>query len=135
MGNVGRAPEMKFTAQGVPVATFRMATTEFWRDRDGQLQEHTEWHTIVAWRSLADIVQKILQRGSRVYLEGKLQTRIFEDQNGTRKYFTEVVAEELIVLDGRRDDDTGYDARDSGGFRPPSADPVEPPPSENDIPF
>lgn len=107
IGNVGKDPDVNYTPSGIPVAQFRLATTESWKDKDGQYQEHTEWHTVVAWRGLAEVIQKLVHRGSRVYIEGKLQTRIFEDQNGNKKYFTEVVADNMLLLDGRKAEESG----------------------------
>jgi single-strand DNA-binding protein len=106
IGNVGKDPDVNFTASGIPVAQFRLATTESRKDKDGQYQEHTEWHTIIAWRGLAEIIQRLVHRGSRIYVEGRLQTRIFEDQSGTKKYFTEVVADNILLLDGRRSEES-----------------------------
>ncbi len=105
IGNVGKDPDVNFTGSGIPVAQFRLATTESRKDKEGQYQEHTEWHTIIAWRGLAEIIQRLVHRGSRVYIEGRLQTRIFEDQSGVKKYFTEVVADNMLLLDGRRPDE------------------------------
>lgn len=130
IGNVGKDPDVNYTASGIPVAQFRLATTESRKDKEGQYQEHTEWHTIIAWRGLAEIIQRLVHRGSRVYIEGRLQTRIFEDQTGTKKYFTEVVADNMLLLDGRKSED----AAPSGGDFSHSA-PAESAASEDDIPF
>lgn len=102
IGNVGKEPEVNFTPSGVKVAQFRMATTETWKDRDGALQEHTDWHTIIAWRGLADVVEKLVRRGSRVYVEGKIQSRSFDDKEGHKRYVTEVVADNLLMLDVKK---------------------------------
>jgi single-strand DNA-binding protein len=106
IGNVGKEPDVNFTAQGIPVAQFRLATTETHKDKDGQYREHTEWHTIIAWRGLAEIVQRLVHRGSRVYIEGKLQTRIFDDASGNKKYFTEVVADNMLLLDAKKPEES-----------------------------
>lgn len=99
IGNLGRDPELRYTASGVPVATFTLATTEEWRDKNtGNKQEHTEWHRIVAWRRLGEICGEYLHKGSKVYIEGKLRTRAWEDKDGNTRYTTEIVAQTLQIL-------------------------------------
>lgn len=102
IGNVGRNPELKFTPSGIPVTSFRMATTETWKDRDGNLQEHTDWHTVVAWRGLAEVIHKLVKKGSRVFIEGRIQTRSFEDKNGNRKHVVEILADNMLLIEGRK---------------------------------
>lgn len=102
IGNVGKDPDVHFTPSGVKVAQFRMATTETWKDKEGAIQEHTDWHTIIAWRGLADVVEKLIHRGSRVYIEGKIQSRSFDDKEGNKRYVVEVVAENLLNLDSKK---------------------------------
>lgn len=102
IGNVGKDPELKHTPSGIPVVSFNLATTDSWKDRSGNLQEHTDWHTIVAWRGLAEICQKLVKKGARVYIEGKLQTRKIEDKNGNRKHIVEILADNMLLLDGKR---------------------------------
>lgn len=104
IGNVGKDPEINYTSSGIPVAMVRLATTETWKDKDGNVQEHTEWHTVVAWRGLAEIMNKIVHRGSRIYVEGKIQNRVFDDKDGNKRYLTEIVAENLLLLDSGRND-------------------------------
>lgn len=101
IGHLGADPELRYTPTGVPVATFRIATNETWRDADGNLQERTEWHTIVVWRKLAELTNDLLKKGSRVYIEGRLQTRTYEDKNGIRRTVTEIVADDVILLEPR----------------------------------
>ena len=101
VGNLGADPEHKHTQAGKQVASFNVATTERWRDQDGQQQESTEWHRIVAWDRLAEICGNYLHKGSRVYIEGKLQTRKWQDQSGNDRYTTEIVAREMKILDGK----------------------------------
>lgn len=101
IGNLGADPEIRYTQNGTPVATFNIATTERWKDQEGQMQESTEWHRIVAWRKLADICGQYLQKGSRVYIEGKIQTRKWQDQNGVERYTTEIQAREMKMLSPR----------------------------------
>ncbi|MDX1622453.1 MAG: single-stranded DNA-binding protein [Gemmatimonadota bacterium] len=106
IGNLGADPELRHTASGVAVATFSLATNWTRRTEDGETEENTEWHNVVVWRRLAEICQEYLQKGSKVYLEGRIQTRSWEDaKTGQRRYMTEVVANEMIMLDrpgGRR---------------------------------
>lgn len=101
IGHVGADPELRYTPSGVPVATFRIATNETWRDAEGNMQERTEWHTIVVWRKLAELTNELLKKGSRVYVEGRLQTRTYEDKNGIRRTVTEIVADDIILLEAR----------------------------------
>jgi single-strand DNA-binding protein len=109
IGNLGKDPELRYTTAGVPVATFSLATNESWKDQDGNLQERTEWHNIVAWRKLAEICGEWLKKGKKVYIEGRLQTRSYDDKNtGTKKYITEIVADNMIMLDGRGTADAGH---------------------------
>jgi single-strand DNA-binding protein len=102
IGNVGKDPEVHFTPSGVKVAQMRLATSETWKDKDGAVQEHTDWHTIIAWRGLADVVERLVKRGSRLYVEGKIQSRSFDDRDGNKKYVTEIIADSLLVLDAKR---------------------------------
>lgn len=102
IGNVGKDPEVNFTPTGVKVAQFRLATSETWKDKDGAVQEHTDWHTIIAWRGLADVVEKLVRRGTRIYVEGKIQSRSFEDRDGNKRYVTEIVADNLLLLDPKK---------------------------------
>jgi len=127
IGNLGKDPELKYTPSGVAVATFSIATSEQWKDQEGNAQEKTEWHNIVAWRKLAEIVGEYLKKGKKVYIEGKLQTRNYE-KDGVKRYITEIVADQLIMLD-------------SGGQRSASPAMEESVPShtgapkEDDLPF
>ncbi len=111
IGNLGADPELRYTPNGVAVATFNLATNERWPDKDGNFQEHTEWHRVVAWRKQAEIVGEYLKKGSQVYVEGKLRTRSWEDQNGVKRYQTEIIVQNLQML-GRR-----------GEAEPPAAEP------------
>ncbi len=101
IGNLGADPEIRFTQSGVAVATLRLATSERWKGQDGQMQEHTEWHRVILWRRLAEIARDYLQKGSRVYIEGKLQTRKWQDQNGNDRWTTEIVGREMKMLSPR----------------------------------
>ena len=101
IGNLGADPEVRYTPDGVPVANFSLATSESWNDRtSGEKQERTEWHRLVLWRKLAEIAGQYLKKGSKIYVEGKLQTRSWDDQSGQKRYTTEVVANSMEMLDG-----------------------------------
>lgn len=101
IGNLGKDPEIRYTQSGTAVATFNVATTERWKDKEGQMQESTEWHRVVAWQKLAETCGEYLHKGSKVYIEGKLQTRKWQDQNGNDKYTTEIVANVMKMLTPR----------------------------------
>ena len=101
IGNLGRDPEIRYTTDGTPVANFSLATSESWTDKNGTRQEHTEWHTIVAWRQLADICKKYLSKGRQVYIEGRLQTREWNDRDGNKRRTTEVIATQMVMLGSR----------------------------------
>lgn len=102
IGNVGREPRLKHTPGGIPVVTFRLATTETWKERNGSVREHTDWHTVVAWRGLAQTTNKVIQKGDKVYVEGKIQTRIFDDKTGVRKTVVEILADNVLLIGRNR---------------------------------
>ncbi len=121
IGNVGQNPEVRYTgdaSNGAKVATIRLATTERYRDRNGNLQEHTEWHSIVVWRNTADVVEKYVKKGTQLYIEGRLRTRSWDDQNGNKRYVTEIMADTLQLLGRRQDgqEQNGYGASQQGGY-------------------
>ena len=97
IGNLGADVEIRYTQDGTPAASFTVATTERWKGNDGQMHEQTEWHRVTAWRRLAEICGEYLSKGSRVYIEGKLKTRSYE-QDGQKRYVTEIVASEMKML-------------------------------------
>ena len=103
IGNVGRDPEMQILEGNIGVAKFPLATTETFKDKNGNLVSQTEWHTVVLWRGLADLAQKYLHKGSLVYIEGRLRTRNWEDKDKNKKFITEVVGDNLVMLDKRKD--------------------------------
>jgi len=103
VGRLGKDPELRYTPSGTAVVTFSMATTENYKDRDGQKQEKTEWHNIVAWRQLAEICGKFLHKGKQVYIEGKIQTRSYDDRDGNKRYITEIVVDQMQML-GSKDE-------------------------------
>jgi len=102
IGNVGRDPEMRYLQSGEPVTTFSLATNRRWTGTDGQPRDETEWHNVVAWRKLAEQCNEYLSKGRKVYIEGRLQTRSWDDQaSGQKKYRTEIVADRMLMLDSR----------------------------------
>ncbi|GEN27924.1 hypothetical protein HVA01_15700 [Halovibrio variabilis] len=108
IGNLGQDPEVRFTPSGTAVANLNLATTDTWMDRQsGQRQERTEWHRVVMFNKTAEIAQQYLKKGSKVYIEGRLQTRKWQDQNGQDRYSTEIVANDMQMLDGRSGDYQG----------------------------
>jgi len=116
IGNLGQDPEVRFTPSGTAVANLNLATTDTWMDRQsGQRQERTEWHRIVLFNKTAEIAQQYLKKGSKVYIEGRLQTRKWQDQNGQDKYSTEIVANDMQMLDSRGGDFGGQQGGQYGG--------------------
>jgi single-strand DNA-binding protein len=101
IGRLGRDPEVRYTPSGSAVASFSMATNERWTDSEGQRQERTEWHNIVVWRKLAEICGKYLKKGGLVYIEGRLQTREWDDRDGNKRRTTEVIASNMQMLESR----------------------------------
>ena len=101
IGNLGRDPEIRYTPDGSPVANFSLATSENWTDKSGSRQEHTEWHTIVAWNRLADLCNKYLSKGRQVYIEGRIRTREWNDREGNKRRTTEVIATQMVLLGTR----------------------------------
>jgi single-strand DNA-binding protein len=101
IGNIGQDPAVRYTPAGVAIANLSLATSESWKDQQGQKQERTEWHRIVAYRKLAEIIGEYVRKGSKIYIEGKLQTRKWQDKDGHDRYTTEIVADEMQMLDGK----------------------------------
>jgi single-strand DNA-binding protein len=143
VGNLGKDPEMKYTASGAAIANITVATSESWNDKQtGEKQEKTEWHRVVFFRRLAEVVGEYLRKGSQVYIEGKLQTRKWQDQNGQDRYSTEVVANEMQMLGGRAGEASNRPQQGGSGFRnnPPAQQaPAQSAPdndfADDDIPF
>lgn len=132
IGNLGRDPEVRSTQTGRPVANFTLATNRRWTDNQGQRQEQTEWHNIVCWGRQAEVAGQYLRKGKQIYVEGRIQTRSWEDrQSGEKKYMTEIVCDNFQMLGGRNDRGGGGPSYDS----PPDRDGVDEGPEDDDIPF
>lgn len=110
IGNLGKDPDVQYLEGNIAVAKFPLATTETYKDRAGKLISQTEWHTVVLWRGLAELAQKYLHKGSLIYVEGRLRTRSWDDREGNKKFATEIVGDNLIMLDKRNDGAGGYHA-------------------------
>jgi single-strand DNA-binding protein len=123
IGNLGKDPDVQFLEGNIGVAKFPLATTETFKDKTGKLVSQTEWHTIVLWRGLAELAQKYLHKGSLVYIEGRLKTRSWDDKDGNRKFATEIVGDNLIMLDKRAKEGGAYDGH--GDDMPPLGEPSE----------
>ena len=135
VGNVGKDPEVRYSQSGTPVANFSLATNERFKDRNDEWQERTEWHSIVAWQRLAEIIGEYVAKGSKVYVEGKLQTTSWDDrQSGERKYRTQVVARALVLLDSRGNVRNSQAANDRSPGETEAA-PTAPSEALEDIPF
>ena len=127
IGNLGKNPEVRYTASGMAVATFSLATSEKFKNKGGEWEERTEWHNVTLWDRLAEIAGEYLGKGKTVYLEGRLQTRKWQDKEGKDRYTTEIVGEKMQMLS----------KKDSGRDSDPAADSFQQPPdvSGDDIPF
>ncbi len=145
IGRLGRDPEIRYTKSGGAVANFSLATTDTWKDREGQKQERTEWHNIVAWGPKADFAQNYLKKGKLIYVEGRLQTRDWTDDKNIRHYRTEVVINNILFMEKRTDTGAGPPAAEEGIYGAPGGQEQPPvregPPDEegayleDDIPF
>ncbi|MFM7217500.1 MAG: single-stranded DNA-binding protein [Bacteroidota bacterium] len=127
VGNVGKDPEVKYLEGGVPVAKFPLATSESYKNREGQRVEQTEWHNIVLWRGLAEVAEKYVRKGKQLYIEGKIRTRSYEE-NGTKKYFTEIIADSMTLLGDPR-------GNSNNGSQPEGSMTVSTSASSDDLPF
>jgi single-strand DNA-binding protein len=127
IGRLGKDPEMRFTPSGRAVTNFTMATSDYWMDQNNERQERTEWHRIVAWGKLAETCAKILAKGKLVYIEGRLQTRAWDDRDGNKRYTTEIVANAMQIL-SPMDSSESKDYSDTGAV-------TQEPEGFDDIPF
>jgi len=131
IGNLGKDPDVQYIEGNIPVAKFPLATTETYKDKTGNVVSQTEWHNIVLWRGLADMSQKYLKKGSMVFIEGKLRTRSWEDKDKIKRFTTEIIADGLVMLDKKKDQDThNQQTGNSGGYEDNQEND-----NENDLPF
>lgn len=125
VGRLGKDPEVRYMPNGDAVANITLATSETWKDKNGEKQEKTEWHRVTFYRKLAEIVGEYLKKGSQVYVEGRLETRKWTDKAGVEKYTTEVIANEMVMLGGKSSGSNSYEVQDkpasSGGQEKPAA--------------
>ena len=136
VGNLGQKPEMRYTQTNTAVATLSIATSESWKDKDsGEQREKTEWHRVVFFGKLAEIAEQYLDKGSKVYVEGKLQTRKWQDQAGNDRYTTEVLGQELTMLDSRGDSSGSSFENNNSGMSEEDVNQDNGEFSEEDIPF
>jgi single-strand DNA-binding protein len=139
VGNLGRDAELRYTPGGAAVATINMATTEVWNDKAGQRQEKTEWHRVVLWGKSAESLTEYLTKGKQIYVEGRLQTRQWDDKDGNKRYTTEIRGDRIVLLGGGgggggRGAGGASRSEDSGGGHAPGGD-ISEPLSDDDIPF
>jgi len=137
VGNLGRDAELRYTPGGAAVATLNLATTETWNDKEGQRQEKTEWHRVILWGKQAETLNQYLQKGKQIYIEGRLQTRQWDDKDGNKRYTTEIKADRITLLGGGGGGgrgasmDRGGAAMSHGGGDEPPMEPI----TDDDIPF
>jgi len=132
IGNLGKDPEVRYLESKVPVANFTLATNSSWKDKDGSKKEHTEWHNIVLWRGSAEFAENYLRKGDKVYIEGKLRTRSWDDKDNVKRYMTEVIGDTVTKLSGKRE------GEETQPVNPADKAPPTAPPSDklsDDLPF
>ena len=136
IGNVGKDPEVRHLESGTAVASFTLATTERYRNRNGELQDQTEWHNIVCWRNLAELSEKYIKKGNQIFVEGKIRTRSWADQTGAKRYTTEIVADNIRLLDRKGTAATAPSDMPAAAISQPvyAAPAIEEDPSD-DLPF
>ncbi|MCL5033585.1 MAG: single-stranded DNA-binding protein [Bacteroidetes bacterium] len=127
IGNLGKDPELRYAPSGAAVASFSLATNEQWKDQEGNPQERTTWHNLVVWGKLAEIAAEYLKKGRKVYIEGRLQYRDYEDKSGNKRYVTEIVVNDLVMLGSRQD---GGEREESTSGTPPAVSE-----EKDDLPF
>lgn len=128
VGNLGKDPEVRYTQEGAPVASFSLATSEKWKDKSGNAQESTEWHNITAWNKLADVCKQYLSKGSKVYIEGRIKTQTWNDREGNPRKTTNIVVTNLVMLGGAKKDAEPTQAEQESGAYDGGI-------SDSDIPF
>jgi single-strand DNA-binding protein len=133
VGNLGRDAEVRYTPSGAAVATLNLATTEVYKDREGQRKEDTQWHRVILWGKTAETLQDYLTKGKQIYVEGRLQTRKWKDKDGNDKYTTEVKGDRIVLLSGPGRGDAAAERGEGTGHAEPVREPAEL--SDDDIPF
>ncbi len=138
IGNLGKDPELKYTPGGRAITTFSLATTRKWRDKEGNSQEDTQWHNIKIWGRQAEVAQQYLKKGRQVYIEGRIETRTYDDKDGNRKWFTDINVQQFVMLGSRSDaapgGDMGSQSTDQSAPAAPAA-PSGPAATDDDLPF
>ncbi len=132
LGNLGKDPEINTLESGVKVARFPLATNDYYKGRDGEKVEKTEWHQVVLWRNKAELAEKYLTKGSQVYIEGRIQTREWEDKEGNKRYTTEIVGLVMNFVGGKPGQVGGHEPAGGSNTEPPADNT---PPEEDDLPF
>jgi single-strand DNA-binding protein len=132
IGNLGGDPELRYTSNGTAVASFNIATTERYKDKNGEQQERTEWHSIVCWGRMGELANEYLRKGRSVYIEGRIQTRNYEDKDGIKRYKTEIVAQQMQFLGGRGQESSQAARSDDSSATQPEP---EIPADDDDLPF
>lgn len=135
IGNLGRDPEVRYTPGGLAVANFSMATSETWKNKEGEKETRTEWHKIVAWGKLGEICGEYLSKGKQVYIEGRIQTREWEDKEGNKRYTTEIIALQMLMLGSRESADESRPSPSSDMETPNLPEPPISKTKDDDIPF
>lgn len=136
VGNLGKDPEVRHLEGGATVANFPLATSESYKDRNGNRVDQTEWHNVVVWRGLAEVAERYLKKGNQVYIEGKIRTRSWDDKDGVKRYTTEIIADQMTML-GRRDENQMGGGMDNQNQSSPNMgnSPVNNMDEEDDLPF
>lgn len=133
VGNVGKDPDIRYLEGGTAVCTLPLATSETYRNRDGERITTTEWHNIVLWRGLAEIAERYVKKGTQLYIEGRIRTRSWDDRDGNKRYTTEIIADNMQML-GRKPDDSASTDTQASSPAPQTTDKVEEPADNEDIP-
>jgi single-strand DNA-binding protein len=131
VGNVGKDPDVRHLDSGVSVANFPLATSETYRNKENQKVTNTEWHNIVVWRGLAEVVEKYVKKGDPLYIEGKIRTRSYDDKDGNKKYITEIFADNMQMLGSKQSNNNDSSSEE----KQPETDIETPPQEEDDLPF
>jgi len=135
LGRLGADPQLKYTASGKATVSFNLATNAVWKDQEGKQQEKTDWHRVTAWGKLAEVIGEWLKKGGLVFIEGRLQTRSYEDTNGVKKYITEVVAQEMEMLGGGKRGEAGGEGGSAEAQPAPDVEGVPEAGEVSDLPF